>query len=70
MNMHLDNVQERIEAALSQIDNALMRRQSDDDVADKLKILADEHMALRGRHQEISSRLDAAISRLRRVLED
>lgn len=70
MNPHLENVQERIEAALSQIDNALVRRLSGDDVAGQLKILADEHTALRGRHREISNRLDAAISRLRRVLED
>ena len=70
MNPRLDNVHERLEAVLTRIDDALVRRESDDGVADKLKNLTQEHSALRDQHQEISSRLDAAISRLQRVLKD
>jgi hypothetical protein len=41
-----------------------------DGLAEKLKILTDEHQALRGQHHEISGRLDAAISHLQHVLKD
>jgi len=70
MNSRLDNAQERLEAALARIDNALTRRTLDDGIADKLKILTEEHLALRGQHREVGGRLDAAISRLQRVLKD
>ena len=70
MNSRLDNVQERLEAALARIDNALKRQKSDDGLADRLKILTDEHLALRDQHRDISSRLDTAINRLQRVLKD
>lgn len=70
MNSRLDNVRERLEAALTRIDDALERRKPDEGLANKLKILTDEHAALRGQHREISSRLDAAISRLQHVLKE
>jgi hypothetical protein len=70
MNSRLDNVHERLEAALARIDIALTQPAADDGLAGKLKILTDEHQALRGQHSEISRRLDAAISHLQRVLKD
>ena len=70
MNPRLDKAQERLEAALARIDSALERGISDDGAAQKLKILTDEHVALRSRQQEISTQLDTAIDRLQRVLKD
>ena len=70
MNSRLDNAQERLESALARIDNALVGWESGGATAEKLKILTEEHVALRGQHREVSDRLDAAIDRLRRVLKD
>jgi hypothetical protein len=70
MNSRLDNVHERLEAALARIDDALAQPAAGDGLAEKLKILTDEHQALRGQHHEISGRLDAAISHLQHVLKD
>lgn len=70
MNPRLDKAQERLEAALERIDSALARGISDDGAAEKLEILTEEHVTLRGRQQEIRTRLDTAIDRLQRVLKD
>ena len=70
MNARLENAQEQLELMLTRIDKAVARQESNPDTAGKLEILTAEHAALRDRHQLISSRLDAAISRLQRVLKD
>lgn len=70
MNSRLKIAEERLEKALQRVDTALAGMTPGEVDAERLAALEKENAILRNRHGEIAGRLDLAIERLQRVLDD
>ena len=70
MNSRIKIAEERLEKALQRVDKALAGMTSDRADGERLAALEKENDILRKRHVEMAGRLDRAIERLQRALDD
>lgn len=71
---HLNEANRKLEAALSRLDRAVAESGGSEATESELRAALDaakaEHKALAGAADQVSQRLDAAVVRLQKLLED
>jgi hypothetical protein len=66
----LDQLDAAIERLAAAVDKRIVKERAERErLTDELKILRQNHVVLQGEARTVSSRLDAAIGRLRTILE-